>query len=111
MIKLILKCFKCREEFVFDRKVNQCKMIASDKGGSGNTANIGSINNIADIVAGRGMFSKLGEHWFDEYWMNYKKITVQDGNGGTKKISTLREFVEYKNGDVSLIVEKRNGEE
>ena len=67
--------------------------------------------NIADIVVGRGMFSKLGEHWFDEYWMNYKKITVQDGKGGTKKISTLREFVEYKNGDVSLVVEKRNGEE
>ena len=85
--------------------------IASDKGGSGNTANIGSINNIADIVAGRGMFSKLGERWFDEYWMNYKKITVQDGNGGTNKISTLREFVKYKNGDVSLVVEKRNGEE
>jgi len=34
-------------------------MIASDKGGSGNTANIGSINNIADIVAGRGMFPNL----------------------------------------------------
>jgi len=66
---------------------------------------------IGFAMAGRGMFSKLGEHWFDEYWMNYKKITVQDGNGGTKKISTLREFVEYKNGDVSLIVEKRNGEE
>lgn len=85
--------------------------IASDKGGSGNTANIGSINNIADILAGRGMFSKLGELWFDEYWMNYKKITVQDGKGGTKKISTLREFVEYKNGDVSLVVEKWNGEQ
>lgn len=86
-------------------------MIASDKGGSGNTANIGSINNIADIITGKGMFSKLGEGWFDEYWMNYKKITVQDGKGGTKKISTLREFVEYKNGDVSLVVDKRNGEE
>lgn len=85
--------------------------IASDKGGSGNTANIGSINNIADIIAGKGMFSKLGEAWFDEYWMNYKKITVQDGKGGTKKISTLREFVAYKNGDVSLVVDKRNGEE
>ncbi|BCU05707.1 EcoRV family type II restriction endonuclease [Allochromatium tepidum] len=85
--------------------------IASDKGGSGNTANIGSIKNIADIIAGKGMFSKLGENWFDEYWMNYKKITVQDGKGGTKKISTLREFVEYKNGDVSLIVDKRNDEE
>ena len=42
--------------------------------------------------------------------MNYKKITVQDEKGGTKKISTLREFVEYKNGDVSLVVDKRNGE-
>jgi len=85
--------------------------IASDKRGSGNTANIGSINNIADIIAGKGMFSKLGENWFDEYWMNYKKITVQDGKGGTKKISTLREFVAYKNADVSLVVDKRNGEE
>jgi len=83
--------------------------IASDKGGSGNTANIGSINNINDIVNGRGMFSKLGEHWFDEYWMNYKKITVQDADGDTKKISTLKQFVEYKNGDVSLIVDKKNG--
>lgn len=84
--------------------------IASDIGGSGNTANIGSINNIVDIVNGNGMFSKLGESWFDEYWMNYKKITVEDGKGGTKKISTLRQFVEYKNGDASLIVGKRNGE-
>lgn len=83
--------------------------IASDKGGSGNTANIGSINRIADIIAGKGMFSNLGEQWFDEYWMNYKKITVQDKKGGTKRISTLREFVEYKNGDPSLVVDKRNG--
>lgn len=84
--------------------------IASDKGGSGNTANIGSINKIDDIINGQGLFSKLGEHWFDEYWMNYKKITVQDEKGGTKKISTLRDFVEYKGGDVSLIVHKSNGE-
>jgi hypothetical protein len=83
--------------------------IASDKGGSGNTANIGSINNIADITSGQGMFSKLGEHWFDEYWMNYKKITIQDRKGGTKRISTLLEFVEYKSGDISLIVKKRRG--
>jgi hypothetical protein len=85
--------------------------IASDRRGSGNTANIGSINNIADIISGQGMFSKLGENWFDEYWMNYKKITIQDNKGGTKKISTLREFVEYKKGDVSLIVVKKSGKE
>jgi hypothetical protein len=82
--------------------------IASDKSGSGNTANIGSINNIDDIINGRGLFSQLGELWFDDYWMNYKKITIPDGKGDTKKISTLKEFVAYRNGDVSLIVEKRN---
>jgi hypothetical protein len=81
--------------------------IASDKGGSGNTANIGSINNIDDIIHGRGMFSQLGESWFDDYWMNYKKITIADGKGGTKKISTLAEFVAYRKGDVALVVGKR----
>jgi hypothetical protein len=85
--------------------------IASDKGGSGNTANIGSIKNISDIIKGDGMFSKLGESWFDDYWMNYQKISIPDGKKGTKKISTLKEFVEYKKGDVSLIVNKRKDEE
>ena len=44
--------------------------IASDKRGSGNTANIGSIHRIEDILNENGMFSKLGELWFDDYWMN-----------------------------------------
>lgn len=35
--------------------------IASDKGGSGNTANIGSIQNIEDIIKGNGIFKNLGE--------------------------------------------------
>lgn len=82
--------------------------IASDKSGSGNTANIGSISRIEDIVAGRGMFSKLGESWFDDYWMNYGKITVTREGGETKKITTLKEFVEYRDGDASLIVAKNN---
>lgn len=82
--------------------------IASDKSGSGNTANIGSINNIEDIINGNGMFSRLGEDWFDDYWMNYRKITIPDGKGGTKKISNLRDFVKYRYGDTSLIVPKYN---
>jgi hypothetical protein len=72
--------------------------IASDQQGSYN------------IVKGRGMFSKLGESWFDDYWMNYGKITIPDAAGGTKKIANLADFVKYKKGDVSLIVEKRNGD-
>jgi len=82
--------------------------IASDKSGSGNTANIGSINNINDIINGKGMFSKLGESWFDDYWMNYNKITIPDEKGGTKKITSLKDFVEYRKGDTTLIVPKHN---
>ncbi len=82
--------------------------IASDKSGSGNTANIGSINRIEDIINGRGVFSKLGEKWFDDFWMNVKKITIPDQHGGTKKITNLKELVEYRKGDVTLIVPKNN---
>lgn len=85
--------------------------IASDKEGSHNTANIGSIKNIENIVNGRGMFSKLGESWFDDYWMNYGKIAVKDKLGKTKKITKLADFVKYKRGNVSLVVPMSNGED
>ena len=81
--------------------------IASDKSGSGNTANIGSINNIRDIINGNGMFAKLGEKWFDDYWMNYNKISVSE-NGKTKKITSLEDFVLYRKGDVTKIIKKRD---
>jgi hypothetical protein len=83
--------------------------IASDKSGSGNTANIGSVNNIEDIVNGNGMFARLGEEWFDDYWMNYRKISIPDGRGGIKKIANLHDFVLYRRGDPSLIVPQRMG--
>lgn len=78
--------------------------IASDRRGSGNTANIGSINKIADILSGNGMFGQLGEKWFDDYWMNYRKITVQDDTGKTTKITNLHDFVVYRGGDTDLIL-------
>ena len=81
--------------------------IASDKSGSGNTANIGSINNIEDIKNEQGMFTKLGEEWFDDYWKNYNKI-VKPGSKG-EKIRNLLDFVSYRNGNVQLIVPKRTG--
>jgi len=83
--------------------------IASDRCGSGNTANIGSINYIPDIISGNGMFSKLGEEWFDEYWINYRKITTRAKNGKTNKISSLADFVKYRKGDISKIVPRKSG--
>ena len=80
--------------------------MASDKRGSGNTANIGSINKVDDIVAGNGMFSALGEEWFDDYWMNYGMITVKDASGETRVIRNLADFVRYRGGDTSQIVPK-----
>ena len=69
--------------------------IASDKQGSGNTANIGSVVDIADLKNGNGIFSKLGEEWFDEYWINHGSATmVKDGKA--VKITNLKDFLEFK---------------
>ena len=84
--------------------------IAGDKGGSGNTANIGSIQRIECILEGKGMFSKLGEDWFDDYWMNYGQITQKTAEGETKKITSLEDFVRYRGGDTSLVVPRSNVE-
>lgn len=65
--------------------------IASDKSGSGNTANIGSITCIADILQGNGIFAKLGEEWFNEYWQNYGKILFKG-----KKITDLKTYLRFK---------------
>jgi Restriction endonuclease EcoRV len=69
--------------------------IASDGQGSGNTANIGSITDIEDLKQGNGIFSKLGETWFDEYWMNYGTATMLK-DGKTVKITKLKDFLEFK---------------
>ena len=69
--------------------------IASDKQGSGNTANIGSIFDIDDLKNENGIFSKLGEEWFDEYWINHGSATMLK-EGKPTKITTLKDFLEFK---------------
>ena len=69
--------------------------IASDKHGSGNTANIGSIVDIGSLKGENGIFSALGEEWFDEYWINYGSAT-RIKNGESVKITALKDFLEFK---------------
>jgi Restriction endonuclease EcoRV len=92
----------------FDFFAQEKWRIASDKRGSGNTANIGSIKLIDDIVKGNGTFSKLGEEWFDEYWINYGKIHVDQ-----KKIVDIILYLKFKGKDdewiVNHVVKKRKG--
>ena len=68
--------------------------IASDKGGSGNTANIGSIKNINDILSGNGTFAKAGEEIFDDYWANFGKIQLINKKGERKNLSSFEEYIE-----------------
>ena len=70
--------------------------IASDKGGSGNTANIGSIQKISDILEGKGVFANAGEELFDDYWANFGKIEILDKNGKRKKLSSFEEYLTYR---------------
>jgi hypothetical protein len=79
--------------------------ISSDKGGSGNTANIGSIQNIEDLINGNGIFKELGETVFDEYWINQGVLQVPNikKKGTYKKLSKLKEFVNFKGLDENAI--------
>lgn len=79
----------------FDFFIAEKWKIASDRRGSGNTANIGSINDIQDLKLGNGVFSKLGEEWFDEYWINYGFATMVK-EGKTIKVSSIWDFLDFK---------------
>lgn len=76
--------------------------IASDKGGSGNTANIGSIQKISDILQGNGVFAKAGEELFDDYWANFGKIEILTPGGKRKKLSSFAEYLQYRGLPLSL---------
>lgn len=82
--------------------------IASDKGGSGNTANIGSIQYIDDIINGNGVFSNAGEELFDDYWANFGKIEILDSKSKRKKLSSFDEYLKYRGLPSSLNNPKRS---
>ena len=79
----------------FDFFVAEKWKIAGNKQGSGNTANIGCSLSIDDLHNEKGIFSQLGEEWFDEYWINFGVATmVKDGK--TVKITNLKDFLTFK---------------
>lgn len=87
-------------EFIFF--VQEKWKIASDKAGSGNTKNIGSINKIEDILNGNGVFSKAGELIFDDYWINFGNINTVTLDGKVKEIKSLEEFLSFRGLDENL---------
>jgi hypothetical protein len=71
--------------------------IATDRPGSGNTKNIGSVTGTDMLITGSGPFAKLGEGVFDDYWMYYmtadmaKTVDLKEA-----PYRNLREYAEYK---------------
>ncbi len=92
----------------FEFFVHEKWEIASDYQGSSNTANIGSITKISDILEGHGVFKKLGEKWFDEYWINYGKIQTTKPDGKVKKITALKDYLAYRGKNPNLANPKVN---
>lgn len=72
--------------------------IASDKPGSGNTKNIGSVKSIEGLVNGMGTFSSYGHKVFDDYWMNYLTNDMARAIDSVVTYRNLKEYLEWKKG-------------
>jgi hypothetical protein len=71
--------------------------IASDRPGSGNTKNIGSVTEIEKLVSGSGPFAELGEAIFDDYWMYYlTEDMARAAELGQPPYSNLDTYLKYK---------------
>ena len=71
--------------------------IASDKPGSGNTRNIGSVTEIDKLISGSGPFSSHGEAVFDDYWMGYLTGDMARAAGVDQPpYNDLESYLKYK---------------
>jgi hypothetical protein len=72
--------------------------IAIDRPGSGNTKNIGSVNDINTLINGNGPFASLGECVFDDYWTCYlTKDMAKAAELNHPYYSKIAEYKKFKN--------------
>lgn len=68
--------------------------LASDRPGSGNTTNIGSIHDISALKEGKGTFTRFGAQGnevFEDYWRNFDRAAP-------RKYSNIEEYLAWKIG-------------
>ncbi len=70
--------------------------IASERPGSGNTKNIGSVRDIQALVDGNGPFALHGEEVFDDYWMNYLTEDMARAIDSDVPYRNLEEYCEWR---------------
>ncbi|MGO8928621.1 MAG: type II restriction endonuclease [Limisphaerales bacterium] len=77
--------------------------IASCRPGSGNTKNIGSVTNIAQLVEGTGPFAPLGEEVYDDYWMFYLTRDMAEALSVKRPYMNLKTYLEYKKRGIDVL--------
>ena len=108
----ITKSYSTKDKKDIPKIITNVSVILQDKWkvakttpGSGNTANIGGIDNLEKLRKGEGSFESRGELVFDDYWMHY--IRKEDCN----KIGLSKQpYNDLKTYD-GWVKNGRNGEE
>lgn len=81
----------------FEFFVQEKYRLASDRPGSGNTRNIGSVTETEKLINGKGPFTELGESIFDDYWMYYmNKDMARAANLPKRPYTNLKTYKAYK---------------
>ncbi len=76
--------------------VHQKYEIAADRPGSGNTANIGSVTEIDRLRKGQGVFAKLGEKVFEDYWRNFMQKKIARDKKVRQPYRNIKEYLFWK---------------
>lgn len=77
--------------------------IASASPGSGNTKNIGAINNLERLIKGQGVFSELGEDVYDDYWTFYLTNDMAKALEIKRPYINLKTYIEYKSRGIDTL--------
>lgn len=77
--------------------------IAASRPGSGNTKNIGSTARIDHLLNGAGVFAKLGEEVYDDYWMFYLTKDMANALDIERPYTNLKTYLEYKQRGVDAL--------
>jgi hypothetical protein len=82
--------------------------IASDRPGSGNTKNIGSITEISQLLNGAGPFAELGIEVFDDYWQFYlTEDMARAAELSSRPYTNLAGYLRYRGKDVGRKTRKK----
>lgn len=81
--------------------------IASASPGSGNTKNIGAINNLERLMKGQGVFAELGEDVYDDYWTFYLTNDMAKALEIKRPYINLKTYLEYKSKGIDILKEHK----